>query len=314
MILITGCTGYLGFHICEYLNDNKIPFFGIDNLSRSSKYNIFDKNKFLKIDISSKKIPKILAKKKIHSVIHAAAYSFPPESEDNKKIYYKNNILKTKIFINYCSNHKIEKFIFFSSSNVYKFNFRKISAVKENQKLKPSNYYGKTKLIIEKYLKKKIKNFYILRLFNVAGYMNRKNFYEYKGKYRRIFPVINEASRKKIPFNLNLLKSKNKIIFPARDFIHIRDFLEIISKIIKVKKPSKYILNVGYSKLVYLDKIIESFEKKLNKKVSFKKHISNKGNLNYTLCNNSQIKNKLKIKFKFNFEDIVKSCLKKKII
>ena len=89
MILITGCTGYLGFHICEYLNDNKIPFFGIDNLSRSSKYNIFDKNKFLKIDISSKKIPKILAKKKIHSVIHAAAYSFPPESEDKKKFTIK---------------------------------------------------------------------------------------------------------------------------------------------------------------------------------------------------------------------------------
>ena len=54
MILVTGCTGYLGFHICEYLNNNKIPFFGIDNLSRSSKYNILDKSKFLKIDISSK--------------------------------------------------------------------------------------------------------------------------------------------------------------------------------------------------------------------------------------------------------------------
>ena len=90
--------------------------------------------------------------------------------------------------------------------------------------------------------------------------------------------------------------------------------MEIISKIIKIKKHNKYILNVGYSKLVYLDKIIESFEKKLNKKVSFKKQISSKGNLNYTLCNNSQIKNKLKIKFKFNFQDIVKSCLKKKII
>ena len=126
--------------------------------------------------------------------------------------------------------------------------------------------------------------------------------------------MITEASRRKIPLKLNLLKSKNKSIFPARDFIHIKDFLEIISKIIKVKKPNKYSFNVGYGRLIYLDKIIESFEKRLSKKISYKKQISNKGNLNYTLCNNSQIKNKLKIKFKFNFEDIVKSCLKKKII
>ena len=314
MILVTGCTGYLGFHICEYLNDNKIPFFGIDNLSRSSKYNILDKSKFLKIDISSKKIPKILIKNKINTVIHAAAYSFPPESEDKKKIYFKNNISKTKLFIDYCNNSKIKKFIFFSSSNVYNFKVNKISAVKENQELKPSNYYGKTKLFIEKYLKKKFKNFYILRLFNIAGYINKKNFYEYKGKYRRIFPVINEASRKGISFKLNLLKSKNKTIFPARDFVHINDFLQIIFKIIKDKKPNKWILNVGSNELVYLDKIIKSFEKKSNKKIFFSKQVSNKGNLNYTLSNNSHIKKKLKIKFKFDFEDIIKSCLKKKII
>ena len=121
MILVTGCTGYLGFHICEYLKTKKIPFYGIDNFSRSSQKNIIDKEKFLKIDISSKYLPKLLIQKKIHTVIHAAAYSFPPESEDKKKTYYKNNILKTKIFIDYCQVIKMKKFIFFSSSNVYDF-------------------------------------------------------------------------------------------------------------------------------------------------------------------------------------------------
>ena len=46
MILVTGCTGYLGFHICEYLKTKKIPFYGIDNFSRSSQKNIIDKEKF----------------------------------------------------------------------------------------------------------------------------------------------------------------------------------------------------------------------------------------------------------------------------
>ena len=193
MILITGCTGYLGFHICEYLKTKKIPFYGIDNFSRSNNKNIIDKKNFLKIDISSKHLLKLLKKKKIKTVIHAAAYSFPPESEDNKKIYYKNNILKTKIFINHCHKMNIKKFIFFSSSNVYNFNSNKTISAKETQKLFPKNYYGQTKLIIERYLKNKFDNYYILRLFNIAGYVNNNNFFEFKNKYRRILPVINEA-------------------------------------------------------------------------------------------------------------------------
>ena len=314
MILVTGCTGYLGFHICEYFKTKKIAFYGIDNFSRSSQKNIIDKEKFLKIDISSKHLPKLLEQKKIHTVIHAAAYSFPPESEDKKKIYYKNNILKTKIFIDYCHKIKIKKFIFFSSSNVYDFSSNKIISVKETQKLFPKNYYGQTKLIIERYLNNKFDSCYILRLFNIAGYVNKDNFYEFKNKYRRILPVINEAFRKKLTFKINLIKSKGKAVFPGRDFVHIKDFLEIIFLIIKKQSANNLILNVGNNKLVHLDEIINVFENELKRKIDFKKIISTKGNLNYTLCNNALIKKKFKFNFKFNLNKIVKSCIDKKII
>ena len=314
MILVTGCTGYLGFHICEYFKTKKIAFYGIDNFSRSSQKNIIDKEKFLKIDISSKHLPKLLEQKKIHTVIHAAAYSFPPESEDKKKIYYKNNILKTKIFIDYCHKIKVKKFIFFSSSNVYNFSSSKIISVKETQKLFPKNYYGQTKLIIQRYLNNKFDTCYILRLFNIAGYVNKDNFHEFKNKYRRILPVINEAFRKKLTFKINLIKSRGKAVFPGRDFVHIKDFLEIIFLIIKKQSTNSLILNVGTNKLVHLDKIINVFEKKLKRKIFFKKIISTKGNLNYTLCNNTLIKQKFKFNFKFNLDKIVNSCINKKII
>ena len=156
MILVTGSTGYIGFHICEMLELKNIPYFGIDNFSRSLSKNIINKKKFLKIDINSKSIPSLLKSKKIHTIIHAAAFSFPPESENNKEIYYKNNILKTKKFIDNCSKRKIKRFIFLSSSNVYNFSLKSIKPAKESQKINPENYYGKTKSIIEKYLKKKI--------------------------------------------------------------------------------------------------------------------------------------------------------------
>ena len=314
MILVTGCTGYIGFHICEFLELRKIPYFGIDNFSKSHSKNIINKKKFLKIDIESKKISSLLKAKKIDTVIHSAAFSFPPESEINKKMYLKNNIEKTKKFIDFCHRFNIKKFIFLSSSNVYNFKSNKIKSAKESDIFKPDNYYGKTKVVIEKYLKKKFKICYILRLFNIAGYTNKKTFYEFKNNYRRIMPVITEAFKKKLLLKINLVKKKKKLLFPARDFVHIQDLINIIFIILKKNTSGLNILNVSNNKLVYLDSIIKIFEQKLKKKISYKKRYFDKGNYSYTLGNNLKLKNKLNFNFKFNLNDIVKSCLKKKII
>ena len=314
MILVTGSTGYIGFHICEMLEFKKIPYFGIDNFSRSLSKNIINKKKFLKIDINSNDIPSLLKSKKIHTIIHAAAFSFPPESENNKEIYYKNNILKTKKFIDNCSKEKIKRFIFLSSSNVYNFSLKSIKPAKESQKINPENYYGKTKSIIEKYLKKKFKICIILRLFNIAGYSNKREFYEFKNKFRRIMPVLNEAIRKKISLKINLVKRKNKLVYPARDFVHIQDFLNIILKTIKKNISGFNIMNIGNGKLIYLDKIINIFEEKMSKKISYKKKLNSIGNYSYTLSNNLKLRKILKYNFQFNLKDIIKSCIKKKII
>ena len=314
MILVTGSTGYIGFHVCEMLELKKIPYFGIDNFSRSLSKNIINKKKFLKIDINSNDIPSLLKSKKIHTIIHAAAFSFPPESENSKEIYYKNNILKTKKFIDNCSKERIKRFIFLSSSNVYNFSLKSIKPAKESQKLCPENYYGKTKSIIEKYLKKKFEICTILRLFNIAGYSNKKEFYEFKNKFRRIMPVLNEAIRKKISLKIYLVKKKNKLVYPARDFVHVQDFLNIILKTIQKNIYGLNIMNVGNGKLIHLDKIIDIFEKKMSKKISYKKKFNSIGNYNYTLSNNSKLKKALKYNFKFNLNDIIKSCIKKKII
>ena len=108
MILVTGCTGYIGFHICEILESKRIPYFGIDDFSRSHSKNIINKKRFLKTNINSKIISSLISNKRIHTVIHAAAFSFPPESEKNQKIYFENNIEKTKTFINLCVKKKLK--------------------------------------------------------------------------------------------------------------------------------------------------------------------------------------------------------------
>ena len=310
MILVTGCTGYIGFHVCEFLELKKIPYFGIDNFSKSHSKNIIDKKKFQKMDINSDKISILLKSKKIKTILHAAAYSFPLESENNKKKYSINNIKKTKKFIKLCQRFNVEKFIFLSSSNVYNFNLRQICSVKENNMIKPNNYYGKTKSVIEKYLKNKFKTCYILRLFNIAGYSNKRKFHEFKNNYRRIMPVITDAYKNKLKLKINLFKNKNKILFPARDFVHIQDLLNIILKITKRDNTGYKVMNVCNNKLIYLNLIIKNFEQKLNKKIRYTSKLNNKGNYSYTLGNNSKLKKNLKFSFRHNFNDIVKSCIK----
>jgi len=311
MILVTGCTGYIGFHVCEFFEFKKIPYFGIDNFSKSHSKNIINKKRFLKIDINSNKISKLLKSKKIKTIVHAAAYSFPLEAENNKKMYLKNNIEKTKKFINLCQKLDVEKFIFLSSSNVYNFNSNQIIAVKEKNMIRPNNYYGKTKSVIEKYLKNKFKVCYILRLFNIAGYSNKKKFHEFKNNYRRIMPVIIDAYKNKIKLKINLFKKKNNILFPARDFVHIKDLINVILKITKRKTTGYMVMNVCNNRLTYLDLIVKNFELNLNKKIKYTTILNNKGNYSYTLGNNSKLKKILKFNFRYNFNDIVKSCIKK---
>lgn len=228
MLLVTGCSGYIGSQLCYILKKEKINFIGIDNLKYSNKKNII-KNYFFKIDISNSKVGNLIKNKKINSVIHCAAFSYVNDGEKNKKKYYNNNVLKTKKFINICKKNSIKNFIFLSSSNIYK-DSRTI--FNENSLKDPKNLYGKNKLEIENYLKKiKFNNLIILRLFNIVGLL--KKFYIFKFKeynYQRLFFRILDKHN---PPHLRYYKIKGKKFFPKRDFIDIKDLIDLILLVLK---------------------------------------------------------------------------------
>ena len=319
MILVTGCTGYIGFHICELLELKKVPYFGIDNFSRSHSKNIINKKKFQKIDIDSNSISSLLKSKRIHTVIHAAAFSFPPESENNKKIYFKNNILKTKKFINNCSKLDVKRFIFLSSSNVYKdSNKKKI----ESSNIKIShikNNYGKTKFLIEKFLiskKKNFKNLIILRLFNIAGYTDSLKYSERKiDKDLRIFPLIFKKIINKKIISIYVKNKNNRLIYPKRDYLHINDLINLIIKIIKKlnKFNKKEIYNVGMGINYSLNEILTSVEKKLS--TNMKKNLKlryrniNSKELISTLSDVKKISKTFNWKPRNSIDEIISSCM-----
>ena len=287
MILITGSAGYIGSELCKFFEEKKINYIGIDNLKYSYRSNIYNTKNFIKSCISNeKKISKIIKKYKISTIIHAAAFAYVNDAEENKTKYKINNVTKTKKFIKITINNGIKNFIFLSSSNVYSENVRLFD---EGSKTSPKNFYGKNKLTIEKFLlnkKNKYTNLLILRLFNVIGLTKKfkpKNFGNYKHQ-RFLFKVFYNI-KKKLPLEINYIKKiKRKMIFPSRDFVDIRDLCNLIFLIKKLfnSKNLYNIFNVGRGKSYSLDVILSMVVGKKNKllinynKISKKEYVFTK--------------------------------------
>ena len=321
MILLTGSTGYIGSHISHIFEKNKIKYIGIDNLSKSSIDNIVNKKRFLKLDYGNeKKIIKFLENNPISLVIHCAAYAYVLEGERKKKIYFDNNVSKSKKFINECIRKKVQNFIFLSSSNVYKDTNKK---KKENLKIKTSqikNNYGKTKFLIEKFLiskKKNFKNLIILRLFNIAGYTENLKYSEkINDKNLRIFPLIFKKIKKKKTISIYVKNKNNHFIYPKRDYLHINDLLNLIVKIIKKinKSRKKEIYNVGMGMNFSLDEILSLISNRIpiymKKKLKFKYKKIDSKELFSTLSDIKKTSKTFNWKPKNSLDKIILSCIK----
>ena len=103
-ILLTGCAGFIGYHVALKLIDQKHKVIGIDSLNayyelNLKKYrlkNLKINKKFIFIRDSLKdtnKIKKIIRKYKIDKVVHLAAQPGVRYSLINPKSYVDNNLL-----------------------------------------------------------------------------------------------------------------------------------------------------------------------------------------------------------------------------
>ncbi len=313
-VLITGGAGYIGSKIVTDLINKKLKVYVIDNLSTGYKYLINKKSRFYKYDIADKiKIQKIIKKFDIDSVIHCAAYTNVKESETKPKKYFLNNVNKTETFLNSLENTSVRNIIYSSTCAVYGKIKKKVN---EKSKLKPDNYYGKTKVLAEKliirYSKKNNLNYAILRFFNVGG-SDLKNRIGCVKNNNQLLKNFSEEIKKKT-YKLKIFGNNYKTIDGTcvRDFIHVSDLSKIHFLILKkISKNNKsYILNCGYGKGYSILNIKDMFEKIINKKLDAYIKPRRKGDIPYMVADNSRLKNILKFRNNYDMYDIVSSSLK----
>lgn len=303
--LITGGAGYIGSHLAEKLIKLKKKVIIYDNLSTGSK-RLVDKNAvFINGDINNLiKVSKIIKKYNVKTVFHFAASINVSEAERNKKKYFKNNILGTKNLLKGIekSNNKVNKFIFASSCTVYG-SIKK--SITEKTKIRPSGYYGYTKSISEKEIKKFSKknkcNYAILRYFNVAGASGSGKVGEVNKNNGHLFK------------NLALLTQKKKKIFYIygndfntkdgtciRDYIHITDLINIHLKVCDFLKNNNksIVLNCGYGKGYSVLEIVNK-SKKFIKGLTLKFKNRRIGDVSSAYCSNYKLKKILRWKPKY---------------
>ena len=288
-ILITGISGYIGSCLAKFFK--KKNFYGLDKSTPSSWAKIKKKNFFKCNLLNIKKLEKIIEKIKPDLIIHLAAKSTVSEKIKFHN-YYLNNVVATKNLIYMMKKLKIKKIIYSSTAAVYK---NKINPIKETDKIMPISDYGKTKLQAEKEIKKNIRNFVILRFFNVCSAIKKPLIGENHKPETHLIPlsVRNAILNKKIKIFGNDYFTKDGTCI--RDYIHIKDICNaVVNSITFLKKNTNGIFNLGNNKSISNMDVVNQISKILDKKLKIKYTNKRKGDPSILICSFAHAKKKLK--------------------
>ena len=236
-ILITGGTGFIGYHLSKRCI--KLGWSVTSLSSNSPKPNKKIQGvKYIKVDIrDKKKLFKI--KKDFDYIVNLAGYV----DHSNKKKTLESHYIGCKNLASLFLNKKIKKFVQVGSSIEYG---KSRSPQIENKKNSQSTFsvYGKAKLLSTKYLmaiyKKEKFPTTVIRLYLVYGP---------KQDINRVIPIAIKNALLDKKFNCS-----SGLQF--RDFIYIDDVINAILKTLKNIKTNGEIINIGSNKPVRIKDLI----------------------------------------------------------
>ena len=223
-VLVIGGAGYIGSHVVKELMAKGHQITVFDNLSSGLKQNLFKGNGFIKGDILNiKALDKAFAKG-FDAFIHLAAFKAAGESMVCPEKYSVNNISGTISIMNSAVSHGCLKMVF--SSSAATFGEPQYLPIDENHPQNPENYYGFTKLEIERFMgwydKIRGLKYAALRYFNAAGYDPEGVLYGLEKNPANLLPVMMEVAAG--------IREKLKVFgndYPTRDGTCIRDYIHV---------------------------------------------------------------------------------------
>ena len=307
MIVITGCAGFIGFHLTKNLLEKNKKVIGIDIIDkyydpkkkkdRLKILNKYKNFKFFKIDLNKYDLVYSKLKNyKIELIIHLAAQPGVRISIKKPHNTLKQNLVPFINILEIARIKKVKKFLFASSSSIYG-DTKVYPFVEKDMQNVPVSVYGATKLSNEIIASSYSKNFNIktigLRFFTVYGPYGRPDMAYYS-------------------FLDNLKKNKTIKVFNKgnmlRDFTYVDDVIKGITSLINLKmKKNHDVINIGKGKPDQLMKLIKLLEVNYKKKykIEYTKNIPN-GDIKKTFSNVNKAKKLIKWRPKVNLDEGIK--------
>ena len=224
-ILVTGGAGYIGSHVVIALCEGGYEVVVLDDLSTGNREAVDNRAEFIQgSTLNNDNVATAL--NGVDAVIHLAAFKAAGESMIDPGKYSQNNISGTISLLNAMITYEVDRFIFSSTAAVY--GYPKYLPLDENHPLEPINYYGFTKLEIERILKwygelKGLK-YATLRYFNAAGYDPQRRIQFLEKNPANLIPIVMEVAsgrREKMEVFGNDYDTSDGT--GVRDYIHVTD-------------------------------------------------------------------------------------------
>jgi len=278
-VLVTGCAGFIGSHLTEYLLVEGYEVTGIDCFTDYYAKELKEKNLFVALQHPNftflhDNLSDMIEFPDVDIVFHQAAQAGVRSSWGKDfSIYSRNNIEATQRLLEWYTDKKLKKFVYASSSSVYG---DVTLPMHEEMRLQPVSPYGVSKLAAEHLCYLYWKNFQVptisLRYFTVYGPRQRPDM------------GINK-------FVKSIMEGNEISIYgdgtQTRDFTYIDDVIQA-NILAAMSNVSGEVFNIGGGNRISLNDLISVIEQATGKKAFVRYKETQKGDVVDTLADNSK--------------------------
>lgn len=297
--LVTGCAGFIGSNLTEYILSLGYKVRGLDNFSTGKKHNMLEfinneNFEFLEGDIRDFAVC-TKAVKGIDYVLHQAALGSVPRSIENPWLSHDVNVNGYINMIISSRNEGVKRFVYASSSSVYGDHpaLPKVEGV-EGKILSP---YALTKHIDEEYGRLFYELYNLptigLRYFNVFGKRQDTD-----SIYAAVIPVF---VKKLMSLEQPIINGDGSF---SRDFTYIQNVIDAnLNACLSSEKSYGQAYNIAYGGRVFMNELYDTLTKELNVDIKPKYGNVRLGDIPHSNADISKAQNLLGYNPKFSFEE-----------
>ena len=258
--VVTGCCGFIGSHVTEFLVQKGYHVVGIDNLSTGNLrfLNKINKKKFkfYKIDLLKNKLDKCFINAQI--VFHFAANADVRFGLSQRDKDIRQNIIVTHKILEQMVKYKIKKIIFSSTGSIY--GEAKEIPTKENTSFPiQTSLYGASKLsaegLISAYSEANYLKSYIFRFVSILGH---------RYSHGHVYDFLNQLTSN--PRELYILGNG----YQKKSYLHVSDCVNGMWFSIRKFKNKVNIINLGTSEYITVKESVKIICNKLGLKPKLK--------------------------------------------